>query len=124
MCGIRGMGMDVMSSGKSRSGTREWLFQRLSNVAICLWAVIFIGLVLTLDSATFTSWKGLFSPTWFKVYSSITLIMVCLNSVLAGWQIGTDYIKPTGVNSFYMIAVKLVSLAYVAFGLYILWIVS
>ncbi|MBD5770010.1 succinate dehydrogenase, hydrophobic membrane anchor protein [Marinomonas colpomeniae] len=116
--------MGVMSLGKSRSGTKEWVFQRLSNVAICLWGVIFIGLVLTLDSATFSDWKGLFSPTWFKVYSSITLVMVCLNSVLAGWQIGTDYIKPTCVNRFYMVAVKLVSLAYVAFGLYILWIVS
>lgn len=110
-----------MSSGKTRSGVREWIFQRVSNVTICLWAVIFIALILTLDTATFADWKGLFSPMWFKVYSSITLIIVCLNAVLAGWQIGTDYIKPSCINRIYMAVVIVGSLGYTALGLSILW---
>ncbi|ETX12287.1 succinate dehydrogenase [Marinomonas ushuaiensis DSM 15871] len=112
--------MGVMLSGKARSGTREWVFQRLSNVAICLWVVVFIGLILTLDTATFSDWKALFSPTWFKVYTSITLIMACLNGVLAGWQIGTDYIKPNCINRIYIAVVIAGSLSYLAFGLYTL----
>lgn len=113
--------MGVMSSSKMRSGTREWIFQRLSNVAICLWTVVFIGLILTLETATFADWKGLFSPMWFKVYSSITLLMVCLNAVLAGWQIGTDYVKPNGINRIYMAVVIIGSLSYTLLGLSILW---
>jgi len=110
-----------MLSGKARSGTREWVFQRLSNVAICLWVVIFIGLILTLDTATFSDWKALFSPMWFKVYTSISLIMVCLNAVLAGWQIGTDYIKPNCINRIYMAVVIVGSISYSVLGLAILW---
>lgn len=113
--------MGIMSLGKARSGSREWVFQRVANLAICIWAVIFIGLILTIDAATFTAWKNLFSPIWFKVYSSITLIMVCLNSVLAGWQIGTDYIKPKIINRLFMTIVILGSLAYSILGLSILW---
>ncbi|MBJ7536648.1 succinate dehydrogenase, hydrophobic membrane anchor protein [Marinomonas transparens] len=113
--------MGIMSLGKARSGSREWVFQRVSNLAICIWGVIFIGLVLTIDTATFTDWKALFSPIWFKVYSSITLIMVCLNSVLAGWQIGTDYIKPNVINRLFMTLVILGSMAYTILGLSILW---
>ncbi|WP_235075928.1 succinate dehydrogenase, hydrophobic membrane anchor protein [Marinomonas profundimaris] len=110
-----------MSLGNTRSGTREWVFQRITNLAICLWGVVIIGLVLNVDTATFADWQNLFAPMWFKIYSSVTLLMVCLNSVLAGWQIGTDYIKPKGINTLYMAVVKLGSVAYAAFGLYILW---
>ena len=113
--------MGVMSLGKARSGTREWIYQRLSNLAICLWGVVFISLVFTLEGTTFTDWKGVFAPIWFKVYSSVTLVMICLNSVLAGWQIGTDYIKPTVINRIYISIVILGSLAYGVFGLNILW---
>jgi len=112
-----------MSFGKARSGTREWVFQRLSNLAICLWAVVFIGLILSIDAATFADWKNLFSPMWFKVYSSITLIIICSNSVLAGWQIGTDYIKPILINRLFMTVVILGSVAYTILGLSILWVI-
>lgn len=112
--------MGVNSAMSKRSGTREWLFQRLANAAICLWAIIFISQLLCLET-DYQAWQQLFSPTWFKVYSSITLIVICLNGILAGWQIGTDYIKANALNSAYMLLVKASSLIYGALGLYILW---
>lgn len=115
--------MGIMSS---RSGTKEWVFQRVANFSICLWGVIFLTLLVCLDTSsvdavTFADWKNLFSPMWFKVYTSITLLLIGINSILAGWQIGTDYIKPVAVNKLYMLVVILGSLAYLVFGLYILW---
>ncbi|MCB5161684.1 succinate dehydrogenase, hydrophobic membrane anchor protein [Marinomonas algarum] len=111
----------MISSKALRSGTTEWVYQRISNIAICLWGVIFISLILTLDTASYSEWKEVFSPVWFKVYSSITLVMVCINSILAGWQIGTDYIKPRLINIIYTIVIVLGSLAYSILGMSILW---
>ncbi|WCN07614.1 succinate dehydrogenase, hydrophobic membrane anchor protein [Marinomonas mediterranea] len=104
-----------------RSGTREWLFQRLSNLLICVWSVVFISLFISAPQLNYESWVQLFSPLWFKLYSSSTLLIVCLNSVLAGWQIGTDYIKANAVNWVYMQFIRLVSLLYAVLGLFILW---
>ena len=112
--------MGVTSASSKRSGTREWLFQRIANAAICLWAIVFISQVICVG-ASYEEWQQLFSPLWFKLYSSVTLLVICLNSVLAGWQIGTDYIKSPAMNGTYMLVVKAGSLIYALLGLYILW---
>lgn len=109
--------------GKSvRSGTREWLFQRIANVAIVLYALVFIVLVLTLENVSFNAWAGLFDTLWFKIYSSLTLLIVALNSVLAGWQIGADYVKVTPINRIYMAVVIGGTLIYLVAGNWILWL--
>jgi succinate dehydrogenase hydrophobic anchor subunit len=76
----------------------------------------------TYDYAT---WTSMHDATWFKVYSTITLVIVMANSLLAGWQIGTDYTQKVplagfGVmfHSFYSV----VTVALLVFGLYILWL--
>ena len=63
--------------------------------------------------------------TWFKVYSTLTLLIVMANSLLAGWQIGTDYTQKVPVAGFGVIFhsfYTLVSIAMLVFGLYILWV--
>jgi succinate dehydrogenase hydrophobic anchor subunit len=63
--------------------------------------------------------------TWFKVYSTVTLLIVMANSLLAGWQIGTDYTQKVPVAGFGVIFhsfYTLVSIAMLVFGLYILWV--
>jgi succinate dehydrogenase hydrophobic anchor subunit len=63
--------------------------------------------------------------TWFKVYSTVTLLIVMANSLLAGWQIGTDYTQKVPVAGFGVIFhsfYTLVSISMLVFGLYILWV--
>lgn len=118
------MDMAISAAEKARSGTREWVFQRIANVSILLWGALFIGLILNMDSYDYNSWQALFAPLWFKIYSSLTLILISLNSVLAGWQIGTDYVKKATINRLYMLVCILGSLAYLGLGLYILWVLA
>jgi len=115
--------MGMTAAEKARSGTKEWIFQRISNLAIVLYALVFVALVAGMDTVDYASWSALYGATWFKLYSSLTLILVCLNSILAGWQIGTDYIKPEGTNKLYSLVVKAGSAAYLVFGLVIFWAV-
>lgn len=113
--------MGMTASEKARSGTREWLFQRSANLAICLWAVIFISRFLASDTSSYAGWQSFFSPLWFKIYTSITLLLICLNSVLAGWQIGADYVKPNLANKALASVYWLGSSIYLIAGMYILW---
>ena len=113
--------MGVSAKDKLRSGTREWVFQRVANFLICLWAITFITTVLLQAPTDMESWRALFVPMWFKLFSTLVLLFAGLNSMLAGWQIGTDYIKVPVINRPYMWLVKLISIAYVVIGLYILW---
>ena len=113
--------MGMTAAEKARSGTKEWIFQRVANLAIVLYGLVFVALVAGMDTVDYASWKALYDAAWFKLYSSLTLILVCLNSILAGWQIGADYIKEDGTNKLYNTVVKAGSAFYLVFGLIVFW---
>lgn len=107
-----------------RNGVREWLFQRFSNVLIFVFAGVYIGSILSMDSIDYATWSAFHTATWFKVFASVTLVIAMVNSLLAGWQIGTDYTQKIPIpgfgvmfHTFYTVA----SIGLLAFGLYILW---
>ncbi|NQZ33540.1 MAG: succinate dehydrogenase, hydrophobic membrane anchor protein [Oceanospirillaceae bacterium] len=114
--------MDLTILGKVRSGKREWLFQRLSNLSIVLWGIVFIVQVLLMADTGYAAWQGIFAPLWFKLYTSITLLIISLNSVLAGWQIGTDYVKKACVNRIFMALCIFATAVYTFVGLYVIWL--
>lgn len=107
-----------------RNGVREWMFQRISNVLIFVYAAFYIFTLLNMDEVNFETWTALHSAMWFKVYSTFTLVVVMLNALLAGWQIGTDYTQKVPVaafgplfHGFYFGA----TLFFLGYGLFILW---
>ncbi len=119
------MDMGIALSSMRRNGVSEWIFQRISNIAIISWFVVYTTLVLCTAPATYESWIALHSALWFKVFSTLVLILACFNSILAGWQIGTDYIQKvpfTWFGSIYYAVCFLFSSIYLAGGLYLLWV--
>lgn len=107
-----------------RNGVHEWMFQRFSNLLIVIYAAVYIGLVLTMSEVNYENWLALHQTSWFKGFSTFTLVVVMLNSVLAGWQIGTDYTQKVPIpgfgvlfHSFYLVG----SIAFLLFGLFIIW---
>lgn len=107
--------------GKARSGRNEWIFQRVSNLSIVLWGGIFIAQLYLLKEADHANFLTIFTPLWFKLYTSITLLIISLNSVLAGWQIGTDYVKVPSINRIFITLCISVSAIYAVAGLFIVW---
>ena len=110
----------------SRNGFRGWIFQRTSTILITLYSITYLSLVMSMQTYDYATWTSMHDATWFKVYSTITLVIVMANSLLAGWQIGTDYTQKVplanfGVmfHSFYTV----VTIALLVLGLYILWLV-
>ena len=110
---------------ENRSGTKEWIFQRVSNIAIIVWLVVYLGLVLSQSELTYETWSAMHDASWFKWYSTVTLVLAMINSVLAGWQIGTDYTQKIAVAGFekgYHAFYFLVTIAYLVGGLSVLWL--
>lgn len=108
-----------------RNGVKEWIFQRISNVLIFVFTAFYIFTLLTMPEVNYESWVDLHSGTWFKVYASITLVVVMLNSILAGWQIGTDYTQKVPVPGFeplFHVFYTVVTIGFLGFGIYILWL--
>lgn len=107
------------------SGTYQWVYQRISTILIIAYTIVYLSLIISMESHDFITWTSIHEQTWFKVYSTITLLVVMINSLLAGWQIGTDYTQKipmagfaTIFHSFYVIA----SVGILGLGLYILWV--
>ncbi|BFM48301.1 succinate dehydrogenase, hydrophobic membrane anchor protein [Marinomonas sp. THO17] len=113
--------MAISAADKARSGTKEWLFQRIANALICIWAIVTVILLIDHQPASLADLSALLAPMWFKVFSSLVLIMAAFNSVLAGWQISTDYVKGILINLLFNLLVRLISLVYLVAGLYMLW---
>lgn len=114
--------MGLTLFGKVRSGQREWIFQRVSNLSIGLWGALFIVQLFLMNEANYAEFQAIFAPLWFKAYTSLTLLLIGVNSMLAGWQIGTDYVKKESVNRIFTFFCILISIDYVIAGLYILWL--
>jgi len=109
-----------------RNGIYEWIFQRFSTILITIYSIVYIGLFLSIETYDYASWTTMHSAIWFKVYSTITLIIIMVNSLLAGWQIGTDYTQKVPLPGFGMMFhsfYTVVTIGMLVFGLYILWLV-
>ena len=109
-----------------RSGPIDNLFQRISNSVVIVYAAFLVLWLVSQSGVSYDSWSALFGAGWFKVFSIIALIFACLNSLLAGWQIGGDYIKKVPFawfgGVFTLVYVGLTAIAFL-FGLYVLFVV-
>ena len=109
----------------NKKGFYEWIFQRISTILIILYTITYISLVVSMQTYDYATWTSMHDATWFKVYSTITLVIVMANSLLAGWQIGTDYTQKVPLASFGVIFhsfYSIVTVALLVFGLYIIWL--
>lgn len=108
---------------EKRNGVHEWIFQRISNIAIIVWATVYLLRIFLQDDITYDVWLALHTPIWFKCYSALTLTVAMLNAILAGWQIGTDYTQKVPIPGFagfyYAFYITLTSVCWLA-GMYII----
>jgi succinate dehydrogenase / fumarate reductase membrane anchor subunit len=108
-----------------RNGVYEWIFQRVSSVLIFAFAAFYIATVIFMEQLNYDNWVALHSALWFKVYATATLVIVMLNAILAGWQIGTDYTQKVPVAGFATLFHGFyigVTLMFLAAGIYIIWL--
>lgn len=109
---------------QKRNGVKEWIFQRFSNLLIIAWIIVYVSMIVTNNPLTYESWVSMHSEMWFKIYTTVTLVFATLNSLLAGWQIGTDYtqkVPMAGFDKIYSVLYVVPTILYFVAGIYIFW---
>ncbi|WP_157813595.1 succinate dehydrogenase, hydrophobic membrane anchor protein [Pseudoalteromonas spongiae] len=111
----------MVSLNVNRHGTKQWIFQRIANLLIVLLSLCFVVVFATFPVDDYASLIDLLNAHWVKVIASISLIVLSLNSMLAGWQIAGDYVKGSFVNYLFNTLCIVVSVMIAALGNYIIW---
>lgn len=104
-----------------KSGTKQWVFQRVSNLLIILYSLLMAVLFCTIPLNDFDAVHTLLGQTWFKALSSVCIITFSINSVIAGWQIAGDYVQGTLLNKLFNTLCVVLSLTALVITLFILW---
>ena len=109
-----------------RSGLYDWLMQRISAVVLLAYFV-FLACVL-IGGVDYASWKALFTQTWVRVFSLMSLLSLGVHAWVGLWAIFTDYFTErlmgqTGnlIRFVLQMVSGVVMFTYVVWGIQILW---
>lgn len=113
--------MDVNQAAIKRNGIQDFLSLRATGIIMTAYVLCIIGIFMTNDNIDYQTWKAIFSAIPMKVFTLITLGCVSVHARIGMWQVATDYIKNAQARIVLAFVVNLLSLAYVATGLFVLW---
>ncbi|ESP92616.1 MULTISPECIES: succinate dehydrogenase, hydrophobic membrane anchor protein [Pseudoalteromonas] len=109
-------------TGIARSGTKQWVLQRIGNALIVAYSIMLLVLLFNAPISDHQSLRDFLAPTWFKVVSTLCVSIFALNGMLAGWQIAGDYVKGTGANKVFNTLCVILSLTTIAAVIKLLWL--
>jgi len=102
-------------------GLRDWLAQRITAVILVLYTLVLLGWLFALPELTYGSWAGMFASTWMKVLTLLALVSLVWHAWVGVRDIFMDYIKPTGLRLFLLIATIVALVGYAIWAIMILW---
>jgi succinate dehydrogenase / fumarate reductase membrane anchor subunit len=102
-------------------GLRDWLAQRITAVILVLYTLVLLGWLFALPELTYGSWAGMFASTWMKVLTLLALVSLFWHAWVGVRDIFMDYIKPTGLRLFLLIATIVALTGYAIWAIMILW---
>jgi succinate dehydrogenase / fumarate reductase membrane anchor subunit len=102
-------------------GLRDWLAQRIKAVILVLYTLVLLGWLFALPELTYGSWAGMFASTWMKVLTLLALVSLFWHAWVGVRDIFMDYIKPTGLRLFLLIATIVALTGYAIWAIMILW---
>ncbi|MGH1373697.1 MAG: succinate dehydrogenase, hydrophobic membrane anchor protein [Cellvibrionaceae bacterium] len=111
-----------------RSGLYDWMIQRVSGVAMAAYVIFLVGFILTTPNVGYAEWKELYSSLWMRVFSLVTLLSLAAHAWIGLWAVLTDYLtnrmmgsKATVLRVLAQMALGVVTVTYVVWGIEILW---
>ena len=101
-------------------GLRDWLMQRVTAVIMVAYTVALVLLLLSIPS-DFDGWKALFSETWVRIFTQVTLLALFLHVWVGIRDVWMDYVKPVGLR----LALQVVTIVWlvgcIGWGIQVLW---
>ncbi|MES2217007.1 MAG: succinate dehydrogenase, hydrophobic membrane anchor protein [Pseudomonadota bacterium] len=107
--------------GVNHQGLRDWSIQRMSAIYLALYSVGFAGFFLDNLNLDYGTWHSLFSYTWMKVATLLSVISLLAHAWVGMWTVFTDYVKPYVLCVTLNVIVLFSLLACLIWALQILW---
>jgi succinate dehydrogenase / fumarate reductase, membrane anchor subunit len=111
-----------------RSGVSDWIIQRFSAVILAAYTVFIVIFLILNPGIDYTTWHQLFSATAVRLFTLLALLSVAAHGWIGLWAVITDYLtervmgcKALPLRMFILATYAIVTFAYVAWGIQILW---
>lgn len=112
----------------SRSGLYDWMAQRVSAVVLAAYALFLLGYLLANPGMGYAEWQGLFSQSWMRIFSLMSLVALGAHAWIGLWAVTTDYLTPmtlggwaTGVRFLVQALCGIMMFVLFVWGVQILW---
>ena len=79
-------------------GLRDWLVQRVTAIIILVYVMAMLAFLLFAAEASFNGWKMLFSQSWVKVLTTVSMLALLWHAWIGMRDIWMDYIKPASIR--------------------------
>ena len=103
------------------NGLRDWMIQRVTAVILGVYFIFILGFFFIHPDVNYAQWQALFTHTFVRISTAITLIALILHAWIGVWTVITDYVKGTALRLTIEILVIIALLYYFLWGLEILW---
>lgn len=120
--------MVTQVTSMGRSGVSDWIVQRVTAVILAAYTVFLVGIVLFNSDLSYETWRTLFSTSWMQIFTLMALLATCAHAWIGMWTIGSDYLRDhllgpnaTALRFVFQIGSILIIIAYLLWGLLILW---
>jgi len=90
-------------------------------VILVVYTLVLLGWLFALPELSYGSWAGMFASTWMKVLTLLALVSLVWHAWVGVRDIFMDYIKPTGLRLFLLIATIVALVGYAIWAIMILW---
>ena len=111
-----------------RSGTFDWLYQRVTALVLIAYTLFIVGFIFFSDDFGYESWSALFAQSWVRIFSLVALLSTVVHAWIGLWSVVTDYItnrmmgpKATALRLLVEVLLAAVAVIYVVWGVEILW---
>lgn len=111
-----------------RTGVFDWVVQRVTAVVLAAYTVFIVAFILSTAEMTYDTWSGLFDQLWMRIFSLLALLSVAAHGWIGFWSVLTDYVterlmgrKALTLRALALSLYGLVTIAYLVWGVEILW---
>ena len=109
-------------------GLFDFVLQRVSAVVLGLYTFCVLGFLLSHRELSYVEWVGFFRSMPMMIFSTVSLVSLCVHAWIGMWTIGTDYIRPfsfgtqsTFLRQGYQALIVALLLIYLGGGSAIIW---
>lgn len=111
-----------------RNGLYDWLIQRVSAVVIALYVIGMVGFLVCSGDLDYGTWSAFMGSTPMRIANTLMLFSVAAHTWAGLWIVTTDYLTgmtlgkaATGVRLVVQVAIALLLLVYILWGLLMIW---